>query len=134
VSTTRTERDSCGTIEVPAQRLWGAQTQRSLIHFAISSERMPREFIVALALVKQACAKVNRDLGLLDVATAEAIMNAAEEIVAGQHEEEFPLSIWQTGSGTQTHMNLKTSVTPPRLHARSANGEMPVAQWRRGCA
>lgn len=106
MSTTRTERDSCGTIEVPAQRLWGAQTQRSLIHFAISSERMPREFIVALALVKRACAKVNRDLGLLDVATAEAIMNAAEEIVAGQHEEEFPLSIWQTGSGTQTHMNM----------------------------
>ena len=75
MSSTRTERDSCGTIEVPAQRLWGAQTQRSLIHFAISSERMPREFIVALALVKQACAKVNRDLGLLDVATAEAIVS-----------------------------------------------------------
>jgi fumarate hydratase class II len=103
---TRTERDSFGPIEVPAERLWGAQTQRSLEHFHISSERMPTTVILALAAVKRACAKVNDDLGLLPTAKAAAIMAASDEVLAGKHDEEFPLSLWQTGSGTQTNMNL----------------------------
>ena len=104
--TTRTERDSFGTIEVPADRLWGAQTQRSLKHFHISSERMPEEIMMALAAVKRACALVNRDLGLLDIDIANAIVQAADEVLAGQHRQEFPLSVWQTGSGTHSNMNI----------------------------
>lgn len=104
--TTRTERDSFGTIEVPADRLWGAQTQRSLKHFHISSERMPEEIMMALATVKRACALVNRDLGLLDIDIANAIVQAADEVLAGQHRQEFPLSVWQTGSGTHSNMNI----------------------------
>ncbi len=104
--TTRTERDSFGTIEVPAERLWGAQTQRSLAHFHISSESMPEEIIMALATVKRACALVNRDLGLLNIDKAKAIVQAADEVLAGQHSDEFPLSVWQTGSGTQSNMNI----------------------------
>ncbi len=104
--TTRTERDSFGTIEVPADQLWGAQTQRSLEHFHISSERMPEEIMMALAAVKRACALVNRDLGLLDIDIANAIVQAADEVLAGQHRQEFPLSVWQTGSGTHSNMNI----------------------------
>ena len=104
--TTRMEQDSFGNIEVPAERLWGAQTQRSLAHFHISSERMPDEIILALATVKRACALVNRDLGLLDAEKAKAIVQAADEILAGCHAQEFPLSVWQTGSGTQSNMNM----------------------------
>src|SRR3990172_6542014 len=106
IMTTRTERDSFGPIEVPAERLWGAQTQRSLAHFHISSERMPDEIIMALAEIKRACALVNHGLGLLSEEKATAIMQAADEVLAGQHGEEFPLSIWQTGSGTQSNMNV----------------------------
>ena len=106
MSQSRTERDSFGVIEVPADRLWGAQTQRSLHPFNISSERMPDELISALAKVKRACALVNQDLGLLTPSKAGAIVQAADEVLAGQHPLEFPLSIWQTGSGTQTNMNL----------------------------
>jgi fumarate hydratase class II len=103
---TRTERDSFGTIEVPADRLWGAQTQRSLQYFHISGERMPDEIVQALAACKRACAVVNRDLGLLDAAKAEAIVSAADEVLAGALPDEFPLSVWQTGSGTQSNMNM----------------------------
>jgi fumarate hydratase class II len=103
---TRTERDSFGPIEVPAERLWGAQTQRSLQYFHISTERMPRELIFALAAVKRACALANRDLGLLDEEKAIAIVRAADEVLASQHEREFALSVWQTGSGTQSNMNM----------------------------
>jgi fumarate hydratase class II len=103
---TRTERDSFGPIEVPAERLWGAQTQRSLLHFRISGERLPAEFIRALALVKKTAAAVNAELGVLDAAKAGAIVAAADEVLAGRHESEFPLVVWQTGSGTQTHMNM----------------------------
>jgi len=103
---TRTEYDTFGPIEVAADRLWGAQTQRSLEHFHISTERMPEEIILALAMVKRACASVNRDLGLLNPAKAKAIVEAADEILAGRNGHEFPLSVWQTGSGTQTNMNL----------------------------
>ena len=102
----RQERDTFGTIDVPADRLWGAQTQRSLHHFHISTERMPVELIMALALVKRACAVVNRDLQLLSADKANAIIAAADEVLAGVHAAEFPLSIWQTGSGTQTNMNM----------------------------
>jgi fumarate hydratase class II len=104
--TTRTERDSFGNIDVPSDKLWGAQTQRSLEHFHISSEQMPREIVIALTTVKRACALVNCDLGLLDAHKAAAIVQAAEEVLAGQHPHEFPLSVWQTGSGTQSNMNI----------------------------
>jgi fumarate hydratase class II len=103
---TRTEHDSLGPVEVPADRLWGAQTERSRRNFAISGERMPVELIHALALVKKVAAAVNRDLGLLDAATAAAIMTAADEVLDGKHADEFPLVVWQTGSGTQTNMNM----------------------------
>jgi fumarate hydratase class II len=103
---TRTEHDSMGAIAVPRERLWGAQTQRSLQNFAISGERMPREIIRALAQVKRASATVNLGLGLLDAKKAQAIVAAADEVIAGQHPDEFPLVVWQTGSGTQTNMNL----------------------------
>ena len=106
MAASRTERDTFGPIEVPAQRLWGAQTQRSQQHFHISSERMPRELIDALARVKRACAIVNRDLGRLDPAKVDAIVRAAGEVIAGALPDEFPLSVWQTGSGTQTNMNM----------------------------
>ena len=102
----RIEHDTFGDIAVPADRLWGAQTQRSLHHFAISTERMPRELILALALVKRSAARVNRELGLLDEKKAEAIVLACDEVIDGRHEAEFPLSVWQTGSGTQTNMNV----------------------------
>jgi fumarate hydratase class II len=104
--TTRVERDTFGPIEVPADRLWGAQTQRSLQHFKISGERMPRAVIQALALVKKAAALVNRELGKLPADKAEAIVQAADEVLAGTHDGEFPLVVWQTGSGTQTNMNM----------------------------
>ncbi|HYD97450.1 MAG TPA: class II fumarate hydratase [Noviherbaspirillum sp.] len=106
MSSSRKERDTFGPIDVPAQRLWGAQTQRSLEYFRISAERMPPELIHALAQVKRACAKVNLDLGRLERAKADAIIRAADEVIDGQHPEEFPLSVWQTGSGTQTNMNM----------------------------
>ena len=102
----RREKDSMGAIDVPADKLWGAQTQRSLEHFRISTEKMPVSLIQALALTKRAAAKVNQDLGLLDADKASAIINAADEVLAGKHPDEFPLAIWQTGSGTQSNMNM----------------------------
>ena len=106
VNDVRIERDTFGEIEVPAARLWGAQTQRSLAHFGASGERMPPELIRALALVKRACASVNLELGALDAARVGAIVAAADEVLAGRHDGEFPLVVWQTGSGTQTNMNM----------------------------
>ena len=106
MSATRTERDSSGAIEVPAERLWGAQTQRSLVYFDISCERMPEEIILALAEVKRACALVNCELGLLPEDKASAIMEAAQEVLSCNHQQDFPLSVWQTGSGTHTNMNM----------------------------
>ena len=100
------EKDSFGTIEVPAGRLWGAQTERSRQFFRISGERMPLATIYSLALVKKAAAAVNAELGLLKKPTAEAIRKAADEVLAGRHDEEFPLVVWQTGSGTQSNMNV----------------------------
>ena len=103
---TRIEQDSLGTIDVPAERYWGAQTQRARDHFAISGERMPSEIIMALALIKSACARVNSDLGLLPHDKAGAIISAADEVLRGDHGQEFPLVVWQTGSGTQSNMNM----------------------------
>ncbi len=104
--TTRTERDTFGPIEVPADKLWGAQTQRSLLNFDISGEQQPREVIKALAQVKRASAVVNHALGLQDEKKTHAIVAAADEVIAGNHAGEFPLVVWQTGSGTQTNMNV----------------------------
>ncbi|MEG5431083.1 class II fumarate hydratase [Enterobacter asburiae] len=106
MTTVRHEKDSMGAIDVPADKLWGAQTQRSLEHFRISTEKMPVSLIQALALTKRAAAKVNQDLGLLPAEKATAIINAADEVLAGKHPDEFPLAIWQTGSGTQSNMNM----------------------------
>lgn len=103
---TRIEKDTFGPVEVPADRLYGAQTQRSLQNFRISGERMPREVVHSLALVKKAAALVNLELGVLDEKKAKAIVQAADEVLAGQHDGEFPLVVWQTGSGTQSNMNM----------------------------
>ncbi|MDM0044220.1 class II fumarate hydratase [Variovorax dokdonensis] len=105
-SSPRVERDTFGPIEVPGDRLWGAQTQRSLQNFDISGERQPAEIIRALALVKRASARVNHSLGLADARKTDAIIAAANEVLAGKHPDEFPLVVWQTGSGTQTNMNV----------------------------
>ncbi|HUP29919.1 MAG TPA: class II fumarate hydratase [Usitatibacter sp.] len=104
--TARIEKDTFGPIEVPAERLWGAQTQRSLEHFRISTERMPPELVEALAWVKRAAATVNQGLGLLAEDKARAIVAAADEVLAGRWPGEFPLVVWQTGSGTQSNMNM----------------------------
>ncbi|MEO8805637.1 MAG: class II fumarate hydratase [Burkholderiaceae bacterium] len=103
---TRMERDTFGEIAVAHTSLWGAQTQRSLHHFDISTERMPHELLMALALVKRSAAIVNSELGVLDAKKAEAIVAAADEVLAGRHDAQFPLSVWQTGSGTQSNMNM----------------------------
>ncbi|HBO22051.1 class II fumarate hydratase [Providencia sp.] len=106
MAATRIEKDSMGPIEVPADQLWGAQTQRSLEHFRISVEKMPVALIHALAITKKAAASVNMDLGLLVKERGDAIIAAADEVLAGKHPTEFPLAIWQTGSGTQSNMNM----------------------------
>jgi fumarate hydratase class II len=102
----RTERDSFGPIEVPAERLWGAQTERSRRFFRISGERMPLPVVYSLALVKKAAAQVNSELALLERRKAHAIAQAADEVLSGKLDEEFPLVVWQTGSGTQSNMNV----------------------------
>ncbi len=101
----RIEKDTFGPIEVPADKLWGAQTQRSRQNFAISTERMPMALVRALVLVKKAAAIVNMENGTLKKEKGEAIVKAADEVLAGKHDDEFPLIVWQTGSGTQTNMN-----------------------------
>ncbi|WP_226092551.1 class II fumarate hydratase [Dickeya oryzae] len=106
MSDTRIEKDSMGPIAVPTTHLWGAQTQRSLEHFRISEEKMPGALIMALAQTKRAAARINMDLGLLADSKGNAIIQAADEVLNGQHVGEFPLAIWQTGSGTQTNMNM----------------------------
>jgi len=103
---TRTESDAFGPLDIPADRLWGAQTQRSLHNFRIGTERMPIEIVHALGLIKRAAAEVNRDLGSLDARRAKAIVAVAQDIADGKLDANFPLSVWQTGSGTQTNMNV----------------------------
>jgi len=120
---TRTESDSMGPVEVPADAYWGAQTQRSLTHFAIGHDTMPLPLIKALALVKKASALVNRDLGTLPADLARLIVQAADEVLDGALDEQFPLSVWQTGSGTQTNMNVNEVI---------ANRAIELAGGRRG--
>jgi fumarate hydratase, class II len=108
---TRTETDSMGAIEVPADRYWGAQTERSLLHFNIGNDIMPRELIRAFGILKKAAAKVNQDLGKLPPDKARLIMQAADEVIEGNLDDHFPLHIWQTGSGTQTNMNANEVIS-----------------------
>jgi fumarate hydratase class II len=108
---TRTESDSMGAIEVPDHVYWGAQTQRSLHHFAIGRDTMPPELIHAFGTLKKACALVNQDLGKLPAEKAKLITQAADEVIAGKLDEQFPLRIWQTGSGTQTNMNVNEVIS-----------------------
>src|ERR1700742_1512881 len=102
----RIEHDSMGPVEVPEARLYGAQTARSIQHFRISGERMPLALIRAITTVKKAAALVNVELGEIPPDVGEAIARAADEVLAGDHDAEFPLVVWQTGSGTQTNMNV----------------------------
>jgi fumarate hydratase class II len=121
----RRETDSIGAIQVPADRYWGAQTERSLHHFAIgdaSTERMPIEVVRALALIKKVAATVNRDQGRLDAELANLIVAAADEILEGSLDDHFPLFVWQTGSGTQTHMNVNEVISNRAIEM--AGGEL----------
>src|SRR5215211_6556231 len=108
---TRIETDSMGPIEVLADRYWGAQTQRSLHHFNIGYDRMPREMIRALGILKKAAAEVNKDVGKLPPDKAQLIVQAADEVIEGRLDEHFPLRVWQTGSGTQTNMNANEVIS-----------------------
>jgi fumarate hydratase, class II len=108
---TRTETDTMGAIEVPSHRYWGAQTQRSLHHFSIGEDRMPEAVVRAMALLKKAAALVNQELGKLPTEKADLIVRAADEVIAGDHWDEFPLYVWQTGSGTQTNMNVNEVIS-----------------------
>jgi fumarate hydratase class II len=119
---TRTESDSMGKIQVPANVYWGAQTQRSLLHFNISRDTMPPELIRAFGILKKACALVNRDLGKLPDEKAELIVQAADEVISGKLNDQFPLRIWQTGSGTQTNMNVNEVISNRAIEL--AGGEM----------
>lgn len=119
---TRTESDTFGPIEVPFDCLWGAQTQRSFQNFKIGSERMPTALIRAFGILKRAAAEANKKLGLLDENLAEAIINAAEEVIDLKHMNEFPLVVWQTGSGTQTNMNVNEVIS--NLAIRALGGEL----------
>ena len=103
---TRSETDSFGPIDVPSDRYWGAQTERSRQNFKIGQDRMPIAIVHALGIVKLAAAQTNRELGLLDARRAGAIIRAAREVIEGKLDDHFPLVVWQTGSGTQTNMNL----------------------------
>jgi fumarate hydratase class II len=111
VTATRTETDSMGPIEVPADRYWGAQTQRSLVHFPIGHDTMPRAMIRAFGILKHAAARTNAELGVLDPTVAALIVQASEEVTAGVLDAQFPLSVWQTGSGTQTNMNANEVIS-----------------------
>src|SRR6266849_5641192 len=119
---TRTESDSMGKIEVPANVYWGAQTQRSLLHFNIGRDIMPPELIRAFGILKKACALVNQDLGKLPAEKAKLIVQAADEVIAGKLNDQFPLRIWQTGSGTQTNMNANEVISNRAIEL--AGGEM----------
>ncbi|RMD89436.1 MAG: class II fumarate hydratase, partial [Alphaproteobacteria bacterium] len=105
MTATRIETDSFGPIEVPADRYWGAQTQRSLMNFPIGWEKQPKAIIRALGVIKRACAEENKAQGRLEPKIADAIIAAAQEVIDGKLDDHFPLVVWQTGSGTQSNMN-----------------------------
>ena len=113
---TRVESDSMGEIEVAADKYWGAQTQRSLLHFNIGDDRMPREMIRALGILKKAAALVNEKLSKLAPEKSKLIAQAADEVVEGKLDEHFPLRVWQTGSGTQTNMNANEVISLSLIH------------------
>ena len=119
---TRIESDSMGKVEVPANVYWGAQTQRSLLHFNIGRDTMPPELIRAFGILKKACALVNQDLGKLSADKAKLIVEAADEVISGKLNDQFPLRIWQTGSGTQTNMNVNEVISNRAIEI--AGGEM----------
>jgi fumarate hydratase, class II len=121
-TSTRVESDSMGQIDVPNDRYWGAQTARSLIHFAIGEDKMPRTIIWAMGILKKAAAEVNRDLGKLSPEKARLIIQAADEVIAGKLDDHFPLSVWQTGSGTQTNMNANEVISNRAIEL--AGGQM----------
>src|SRR5947199_5382343 len=118
----RTESDSMGTIEVPTDVYWGAQTQRSLHHFDIGRDTMPPELIWAFGILKKAAALVNQDLGKLGADKAKLIVQAADEVISGKLHDQFPLRVWQTGSGTQTNMNVNEVISNRAI--QMAGGEM----------
>src|SRR6266436_3377848 len=118
----RIETDSMGEIEVPADRYWGAQTERSLLHFNIGNDVMPREMIRAFGMLKKAAALVNQDLGKLPPEKAKLIAQACDEVIEGKLDEHFPLRVWQTGSGTQTNMNANEVISNRAIE--SAGGVM----------
>ncbi len=124
----RIETDSLGPIEVPADAYWGAQTQRSMLNFAIGGERMPLALVHALALVKKAAARVNARAGALPTELAALIEQAADEVLAGRHDEQFPLVVWQTGSGTQSNMNVNEVIAgrANELAGQGRGGKTPV--------
>jgi fumarate hydratase class II len=105
MTATRTETDSFGPLEVPSDKYWGAQTQRSILNFPIGWEKQPVAIVRALGVIKQACAQANKASGKLDARLADAIIQAAQEVIAGKFDDNFPLVVWQTGSGTQSNMN-----------------------------
>src|SRR5271165_2092640 len=119
---TRSEYDSMGQIEVPGDRYYGAQTARSLIHFPIGKDTMPPELIRAFGILKKAAALVNQDLGKLPAEKAKLIVQAADEVIAGKLDDQFPLRVWQTGSGTQTNMNVNEVISNRAIEI--AGGEM----------
>lgn len=124
----RIEKDALGEVQVPAEKYYGAQTVRSLHNFPIGRERMPPEIIQALACIKDAAAQVNHELGLLEKTVAEAIISAAREVVAGTMDDQFPLSLWQTGSGTQTNMNMNEVIANRAIQVLGGvmGGKSPV--------
>ena len=107
----RVEKDSMGEVRVPADRMWGAQTQRAVDNFKVSGRPMPQRFLTALARIKSAAARANEDLGLLDAKRAKAIRDAADAVAEGRHVQEFPIDIFQTGSGTSTNMNMNEVIS-----------------------
>ncbi len=122
----RTEHDTMGTIQVPAEALWGAQTERSRQNFSIGGEKMPMALIHAYARLKKACATVNNRLGLLEDHPASRIMQACDEIAQGHHDDQFPLMVWQTGSGTQTNMNLNEVIANRAAMLDQGQGYSPL--------
>src|ERR1700744_1101231 len=128
MSKVRLENDSLGEVEVPADKLWGAQTQRSLEHFSIGIDLMPREMITAYAVLKKACANANLAGKRLDGAVHKLIVQACDEILAGQHHDMFPLHVWMTGSGTQFNMNVNEVISNRccQLAGTSLGSKRPV--------